>query len=90
MHTCTHARRRNSAAASPRRHGVARLTAAPRLVLHTHTHTHTHIHCPTNRKTCDRPVDEDLRATIKAFCTGLVSALNKYYAFGSVFAEEGG
>jgi hypothetical protein len=40
------------------------------------------------RKTCDRKVDEDLRATIRAFCTGLVSALNKYYAFGSVFAEE--
>uniref|UniRef100_A0A383WHX3 Uncharacterized protein n=1 Tax=Tetradesmus obliquus TaxID=3088 RepID=A0A383WHX3_TETOB len=39
-------------------------------------------------KTCDRKVDEDLRATIRAFCTGLVSALNKYYAFGSVFAEE--
>ncbi|KAF8065656.1 KIN4A [Scenedesmus sp. PABB004] len=39
-------------------------------------------------KTCDRPVDEDLRATIRAFCTGLVAALNKYYAFGSVFAEE--
>jgi hypothetical protein len=40
------------------------------------------------RKTCSRPVDEDLRATLKAFCTGLVAALNKYYAFGSVFAEE--
>lgn len=40
------------------------------------------------RKTCDKPVDEDLRATIRAFCTGLVAALNKYYAFGSVFAEE--
>ncbi len=40
------------------------------------------------RKICDRPVDEDLRATIRAFCTGLVAALNKYYAFGSVFAEE--
>eukprot|EP00775_Hariotina_reticulata_P007254 gene7254-7467_t len=39
-------------------------------------------------KTCDRKVDEDLRATIRAFCTGLVAALNKYYAFGSVFAEE--
>jgi hypothetical protein len=39
-------------------------------------------------KTCSRPVDEDLRATLKAFCTGLVAALNKYYAFGSVFAEE--
>lgn len=40
------------------------------------------------RKTCSKPVDEDLRATLKAFCTGLVAALNKYYAFGSVFAEE--
>jgi len=39
-------------------------------------------------KTCTRPVDDDLRATLKAFCTGLVAALNKYYAFGSVFAEE--
>jgi hypothetical protein len=44
--------------------------------------------CAACRKTCDRKVDEDLRATIRAFCTGLVSALNKYYAFGSVFAEE--
>lgn len=34
------------------------------------------------------PVDEDTRATIRALCTGLVSALNRYYAFGSVFAEE--
>jgi len=40
------------------------------------------------RKICDRPVDEDLRATIRAFCTGPVAALNKYYAFGSAFAEE--
>lgn len=48
--------------------------------------------CPApsapHRKTCSSPVDEDLRATLKAFCTGLVAALNKYYAFGSVFAEE--
>jgi hypothetical protein len=44
--------------------------------------------CLPCRKTCSRPVDEDLRATLKAFCTGLVAALNKYYAFGSVFAEE--
>ncbi|GBF87582.1 hypothetical protein Rsub_00293 [Raphidocelis subcapitata] len=33
-------------------------------------------------------VDEDTRSTIRAFCTGLVTALNKYYAFGSVFAED--
>lgn len=36
----------------------------------------------------DAKVDEDLRSTIRAFCTGLVSAVNKYYAFGSVFSED--
>lgn len=34
------------------------------------------------------PVDEDLRGTIRAFCTGLVAALNRYYAFGSVFVDD--
>lgn len=34
------------------------------------------------------PVSEDLRSTIRSFCTGLAAALSKYYAFGSVFAEE--
>ncbi|KAI8464981.1 MAG: hypothetical protein J3K34DRAFT_438416 [Monoraphidium minutum] len=33
-------------------------------------------------------VDEDTRTTIRTFCTGLVSAMNRYYAFGSVWAEE--
>jgi hypothetical protein len=40
------------------------------------------------RKLDDAPVSEDLRSTLRAFCSGLVAALNKYYAFGSVFAEE--
>ncbi|MEW5302816.1 MAG: hypothetical protein WDW38_004072 [Sanguina aurantia] len=34
------------------------------------------------------PVDEDLRATIRSYCTALVSALNRYYAFGSVFVDD--
>uniref|UniRef100_A0A061QZ36 Uncharacterized protein n=1 Tax=Tetraselmis sp. GSL018 TaxID=582737 RepID=A0A061QZ36_9CHLO len=33
-------------------------------------------------------VDEDTRAAIKAFCTELADAVNKYYAFGSCWAEE--
>lgn len=32
--------------------------------------------------------DEDLRASIRAFCAGLVSAVNRFYSFGSVFAED--
>lgn len=32
--------------------------------------------------------DEDLRAAIRAFCAGLVSAVNRFYSFGSVFAED--
>jgi hypothetical protein len=40
------------------------------------------------RKLNEEKVDEDTRATVRAFCNGLVTALNKYYAFGSVFAEE--
>ncbi|KAG2424218.1 hypothetical protein HXX76_014749 [Chlamydomonas incerta] len=34
------------------------------------------------------PVGEDLRATIRAYCTALVAALNRYYAFGSVFVDD--
>lgn len=34
------------------------------------------------------PVSEELRSTIRAFCTGLVAALNRYYAFGSVFVDD--
>jgi hypothetical protein len=34
------------------------------------------------------PVSEDLRSTIRAYCTGLVAALNRYYAFGSVFVDD--
>jgi len=34
------------------------------------------------------PVDETLRSAIRSFCTGLVSALNRYYAFGSVFVDD--
>ncbi|KAF5832044.1 hypothetical protein DUNSADRAFT_12224 [Dunaliella salina] len=36
-----------------------------------------------------KPVDDTLRATIKAYCTGMVSAINRYYAFGSVFVDDG-
>ncbi|PNW89016.1 hypothetical protein CHLRE_01g054850v5 [Chlamydomonas reinhardtii] len=34
------------------------------------------------------PVGEDLRSTIRAYCTALVAALNRYYAFGSVFVDD--
>jgi hypothetical protein len=36
----------------------------------------------------DKLTDEDLRSTIRAFCAGLVSAVNRFYSFGSVFAED--
>jgi hypothetical protein len=42
----------------------------------------------TCRKMDDRPVDEDLRSALRAICTEMMSALNKYYSFGSVFAED--
>lgn len=41
-----------------------------------------------HRKLDSIPVDEDLRATIRSYCTALVSALNRYYAFGSVFVDD--
>eukprot|EP00798_Chlamydomonas_sp_ICE-L_P005787 gene5787-5994_t len=31
------------------------------------------------------PVSEDLRSAIKAYCNGFAQAMNRYYAFGSVF-----
>ncbi|KXZ55426.1 hypothetical protein GPECTOR_3g77 [Gonium pectorale] len=34
------------------------------------------------------PVTEDLRSCIRAYCTALVAALNRYYAFGSVFVDD--
>ena len=42
----------------------------------------------TGRKMDDNPVDEELRASIRSFCESLVSALNKYYAFGSCFTDD--
>lgn len=49
----------------------------------THTHSLSLI-----SKTCDRKIDEDTRGVIRAFCTKLVQALNKYYAFGSCFVDD--
>lgn len=40
------------------------------------------------RKLGSVPVDEDLRRTIRGLCTGLAQALNRYYAFGSVFVDD--
>ena len=34
------------------------------------------------------PVTEDLRETIRAYCKGLVQALSRFYAFGSVFVDD--
>ena len=40
------------------------------------------------RKLDDSPVDEELRSCIRRFCEELMSALNKYYAFGSCFVDD--
>jgi hypothetical protein len=40
------------------------------------------------RKLDDNKVDEQLRSAIRGFCEALVSALNKYYAFGSAFTDD--
>lgn len=40
------------------------------------------------RKMDDNAVDDELRASIRSFCESLVSALNKYYAFGSCFTDD--
>jgi len=42
----------------------------------------------TRRKLDDSPVDEELRSCIRRFCEELMSALNKYYAFGSCFVDD--
>ena len=39
-------------------------------------------------KVGDAPVDEDTRTVIRNFCTLLVGAVNKYYAFGSCFSDD--
>jgi hypothetical protein len=36
----------------------------------------------------DRPMDDALREAIRGLCGGVSQALNRYYAFGSVFSEE--
>eukprot|EP00199_Chlamydomonas_sp_CCMP681_P003599 CAMPEP_0119103018 /NCGR_PEP_ID=MMETSP1180-20130426/1574_1 /TAXON_ID=3052 ORGANISM="Chlamydomonas cf sp, Strain CCMP681" /NCGR_SAMPLE_ID=MMETSP1180 /ASSEMBLY_ACC=CAM_ASM_000741 /LENGTH=178 /DNA_ID=CAMNT_0007087427 /DNA_START=290 /DNA_END=826 /DNA_ORIENTATION=+ len=33
-------------------------------------------------------VDEGLRSAIRAYCNGLVVAMNRYYSFGSVFVDD--
>lgn len=40
------------------------------------------------RKVCDNTVTEPIRAAIREFCTMLVGAINKYYAFGSCFVDD--
>ncbi|GAB4817797.1 hypothetical protein N2152v2_004843 [Parachlorella kessleri] len=40
------------------------------------------------RKVDERPVTDLARSAIKDFCQMLVSSINKYYAFGSVFSED--
>ena len=40
------------------------------------------------RKVCDTPVTEPIRESIREFCTLLVGAINKYYAFGSCFVDD--
>jgi hypothetical protein len=40
------------------------------------------------RKTDDTVVTEPIRASIREFCTMLVAAINKYYAFGSCFVDD--
>lgn len=40
------------------------------------------------RKVDDQPVSETVRSGIRDFCQMLVSAINKYYAFGSAFVDD--
>jgi hypothetical protein len=39
-------------------------------------------------KVCDNAVDDALRESIRSLCKGAAEALNRYYAFGSVFSED--
>lgn len=41
------------------------------------------------RKVCDCVADDEVKQTLRTFCKSLVSTINRYYAFGSVFAAEG-
>eukprot|EP01025_Chloroclados_australasicus_P058968 TRINITY_DN7446_c0_g2_i1.p2 TRINITY_DN7446_c0_g2~~TRINITY_DN7446_c0_g2_i1.p2 ORF type:complete len:224 (+),score=27.60 TRINITY_DN7446_c0_g2_i1:129-800(+) len=40
-------------------------------------------------KVDNNPVDSEIRSAVKLFCQMLLTAMNRYYAFGSVFVEEG-
>lgn len=40
------------------------------------------------RKVCDRTISENTRSSIRDFCQMLVTAINKYYAFGSCFVDD--
>ena len=40
------------------------------------------------RKMDDNPLSDNLRSSIRDFCQQLVAAINKYYAFGSAFADD--
>ena len=42
----------------------------------------------TCRKIDSNPVDESVRACVRAICEDLVAAINKYYAFGSAFSDD--
>jgi hypothetical protein len=46
------------------------------------SHPPQYIQSEPARKLDPVKVDEDTRSTIRAFCNGLVIALNRYYAFG--------
>lgn len=77
------------AAALPAGHYSSHRTIAIASICSPFFSPNTHVSTfPPLRKLCDRPVNEDLRNTIRAFCTALVSAINRYYAFGSVFVDE--
>ncbi|CAG9463272.1 unnamed protein product [Pedinophyceae sp. YPF-701] len=39
-------------------------------------------------KTCDRPVDDELRGVIRSLCGGVADALGRFYSFGSVWSED--
>lgn len=40
------------------------------------------------RKVCERPADDEIKATLREFCKSLGTTINRYYAFGSVFVDE--
>ena len=41
-----------------------------------------------SRKVDENVIDEQTRSCIREFCSALVAAINKYYAFGSAYVDD--